>query len=133
MLAPKQRRWRSDAARALVHRSGMQRALGVVLGLSLFTLVLFWMAGMWQHHESMLGLSLTDAHKTYLSTRRFVFAANFHNNGAVLRAMTAEYLALFALLGPANVFVTIFENGTATGFGFMALARACAVEVWYCV
>jgi hypothetical protein len=112
MLPPKQRRWRSDAARALVHRSGAQRVLGVVLGLVLLTAVLFWIAGMWQHHDSMHGLSLTDAQKTYLSTRRFVFAANFHNNGAVLRAMTSEYLALFTLLGPANVFVAIFENGT---------------------
>ena len=76
----------------------------------------------------MFGFTLTEVQKTYLSHRKFVFAANFHNNGQILGAMIPEYLALFSLLGSANVFVTIFENGK---WCLPNLARIICLFMWH--
>lgn len=43
--------------------------------------------------------------------RRYILAANFFNNEALIDSMSEKYLDVIQTLGTANVFVSIVENG----------------------
>lgn len=47
-----------------------------------------------------------------IQSQWYFFAANFHNNAAVLVQQIPIYLSLFSTLGDRNVFVSVFENGS---------------------
>jgi hypothetical protein len=51
-------------------------------------------------------------HEPWLQNRRFFFTANFFNSEDILPTLLHEWYKLIGYLGPENVYVSVYENGS---------------------
>lgn len=127
----KQQRWSGGGGKASSASSAVaanrRRLVTCYLLCALGAICFILACGAHDHRAARTRFEMSQAQVDYVQARHHYFAANFHNNEAILQTQIPIYLQLFETLGERNCFISIFENGSKDGT--QTLLRSFATEL----